>query len=155
MSILAVQAALLPMNDAALASEPKNLSGQSSSNSFRRTLRASIACTRSSSSSFARDIEAAKAAPGWHVVRRGLMEPKSADPALLQLELGARALRHGLQISFEPPGRKSRRADLRIQSDTAALNVECTSIQAFPDASDEASRVSWTLCPMIRRLQRS
>src|ERR1700694_1413490 len=98
----------------------------------------------------ARDIEAAKAAPGWHVVRRGLMEPNSADPALLQLELGARALRHGLQISFEPPGRKSRRADLHIQSDTAALNVECTSIQAFPDASDEASRVSWTLCPMIR-----
>ncbi len=98
----------------------------------------------------ARDIEAAKAAPGWPVVRRGLMEPNSADPALLQVELGARALSRGLQISFEPPGRKSRRADLRIQGETAAVNVECTSIQAFPDASDEASRVSWALCPMIR-----
>jgi hypothetical protein len=100
----------------------------------------------------ARDIQSARGAPGWQTVRRRLMDPATADPALLQLELGARALERGLELYFEPPGRKAQRADLRLQSDSTVMNVECTSIQAFPEASDEAGRISHTICPAVHVL---
>lgn len=98
----------------------------------------------------ARDIEAAEDVTGWTNVRRRLTDPDTADPALLQLELGGRALGKGFQVSFEPPGRKSHRADLRLQIGSTTVNVECTSIRAFPEASDEANRISWTICPFIK-----
>ncbi len=100
----------------------------------------------------ARDIEAARGASGWQTVHRRLMDPATADPALLQLELGARALERSLQISFEPPGRKAQRADLRLESGSSVMNVECTSIQAFPHASDRAGQVSHTICPAVHIL---
>src|SRR5205823_4395423 len=101
----------------------------------------------------ARDIRAMREAMGWPTVRRRLMDPATADPALLQLELGARAYQRGLLVSFEPPGHKEQRADLRLQSDSVFMNVECTSIQAFPDASDEAGRISHTICPVLHVME--
>src|ERR1700694_4791475 len=93
----------------------------------------------------AADILSVRETMGWQSVRRRLTDPATADPALLQLELGARALQRGLELSFEPPGQKARRADLRLRNGFAIMNVECTSIQAFPDASDEAGRISHTI----------
>jgi hypothetical protein len=96
---------------------------------------------------FAQDLAATKHLTGWDDVRRRLLDPKSADPALLQMELGARALERDLQPSFEPPGQKARRADLRLQRGVTVMNVECTSIQALPEAADDAERVSEAIYP--------
>ena len=66
---------------------------------------------------FAHDLAATKHLTGWDDVRRRLLDPKSADPALLQMELGSRAIERDLQPSFEPPGQKARRADLRLNAE--------------------------------------
>jgi hypothetical protein len=101
---------------------------------------------------FARALEATKLLTGWPDVRRRLMDPKTADPALLQLLLGARALERNIQPSFEPPGQKARKADLRLELGTTVMNVECTSIAALPDAANEAERISHTIYPPFAML---
>jgi hypothetical protein len=103
----------------------------------------------------ARDVERARNAPGWEYVRRDLGKLLDADPALLALETGVRALDAGMRISFAPTARKSKRADVLISEaggDRASVHVECTSIRAFPEASDVAAHTSSRIVPFIRLL---
>ena len=103
----------------------------------------------------AHDMETAAPAQGWHRVRRRLQKPLEADPALLELESGVRAIRRGLQVTFEPSGRGAKKADLLIREKAKGsppLYAECTSIRAFPQSSDIAGRTSSILFPALHLL---
>jgi len=101
------------------------------------------------------DIEAGATVPGWQRVRRRLQTPLEADPAILELEAGVRAINSGLRVSFEPTARGAKRADLLIRGnerDSPHLYAECTSIQAFPQSSTDARRTSARLHPALQLL---
>jgi len=103
----------------------------------------------------AHSMETAAHAQGWHRVRRRLQKPLEADPALLELEAGVRAISRGLQVTFEPSGRGAKKADLLIREKAKVsppLYAECTSIRAFPQSSDIAGRTSSILFPALRLL---
>ncbi len=103
----------------------------------------------------AHDIEAASTVAGWQRVRRRLQSPLDADPALLELEAGVRAINCELRVSFEPTAQGAKRADLLIRGlerGSPHLYAECTSIQAFPESSADARRTSAKLHPALRLL---